>query len=285
MKKLIASTLGLTMVTLLSPLVWAQDDKAPVPAVKTQAVSLPHDTPHWDYQGARGPHFWGKLDPDFSLCEKGHNQSPIDIAKTSPATLPKLQADFSPAKLQIVHHEHIADEINNGHTIQVNYSEGDTLTIGDTTYELIQFHFHSPSEHTVKGMYYPMEMHFVHKSASGALAVVGVFIERGTHNAAFDPIWANLPKQQGVVSHYEHVQVNVDDLLPHSTKSYRYDGSLTTPPCSEGVKWIVMQSPIQLSAAQIWRFTSLITANNRPVQPLHHRVTVSDAVAEEVVAR
>lgn len=285
MRKLIASTIGLTMVTFLSPLVWAGDGNAPVPPVKTSAVTVPHDTPHWDYQGERGPRFWGKLDADFALCETGQSQSPIDIAKTSPATLPKLQADFSPAKLQIVHHEHIADEINNGHTIQVNYSEGDTLTIGDTTYELIQFHFHSPSEHTVKGKYYPMEMHFVHKSASGALAVVGVFIEKGAHNAAFDPIWANLPKQQGVVSHYEHVQVNVDDLLPHSTKSYRYDGSLTTPPCSEGVKWIVMQSPIQLSAAQIKKFTSLITVNNRPVQPLHHRVTVSDAVTEEVMAR
>jgi carbonic anhydrase len=282
-RKLIASTVGLTMVTLLSPLVWAEGGNTPVPPVKT-AVTLPHDATHWDYQGERGPRFWGKLDPDFSLCEKGHNQSPIDIAKTSPATLPKLQADFSPAKLQIVHHEHIADEINNGHTIQVNYSEGDTLAIGDTSYELIQFHFHAPSEHTVKGKHYPMEIHFVHKSPSGNLAVVGVFVEKGAHNAAFDPIWANLPKQQGVVSHYEHVQVNVDDLLPHSTKSYRYDGSLTTPPCSEGVKWVVMQSPIQLSAAQIKQFTSLIKANNRPVQPLHHRVTVTDAVAEEVVA-
>lgn len=284
MKKLIASTVGLTMVTLLSPLVWAQDATPPVPPVKTRAVAPPSDATHWAYKGEKGPRFWGKLDPDFSLCEEGRNQSPIDIAKTSPATLPELQSDFSPAKLKIVHHEHIADEINNGHTIQVNYSEGDTLTIGDVSYELIQFHFHSPSEHTVKGKHYPMEMHFVHKAASGALAVVGVFIEQGKHNAAFDPIWANLPTKKGVESHYEHVQVNVDDLLPHSTKSYRYDGSLTTPPCSEGVKWIVMKSPIQLSAEQIRKFTSLIKGNNRPVQPLNRRVTVTDAVAEEVVA-
>jgi carbonic anhydrase len=184
-----------------------------------------------------------------------------------------------------VHHEHVADEINNGHTIQVNYSEGDTMTIGDTNYELIQFHFHAPSEHTVLGKQYPMEMHFVHKSPSGALAVIGVFIEKGAHNAAFDPIFSNLPREKGVESHYEHVQVNVDDLLPHSHKSYRYDGSLTTPPCSEGVKWIVMQSPIQLSAAQIWWFTSRIEGNNRPVQPLHHRVTVIDEIAEEAMAR
>jgi carbonic anhydrase len=273
------------MVTLLSPLVWAQDDKAPVPAVKTQAVSLPHDAPHWDYQGEGGPRFWGKLDPDFSLCEKGQNQSPIDIAKTSPATMPKLRSNFSPAKLQIVHHEHVADEINNGHTIQINYTEGDTLTIGDTNYELIQFHFHSPSEHTIHGKHYPMEVHFVHKSPSGNLAVVGVFIEQGAHNKAFDPIWANLPKQKGVESHFEHVHVDVDNLLPHSHTSYRYDGSLTTPPCSEGVKWIVMKSPIQLSKEQIRTFTSIIKGNNRPVQPLHQRVTVTDAVGEEVVTR
>jgi carbonic anhydrase len=273
------------MVTLLSPLVWAQDSSAPDPQVKTSAVVPPADTAHWTYEGEKGPRFWGKLDPDFSLCEAGQKQSPIDIAKTAPATLPKLRADFSPAKLQIVHHEHVADEINNGHTIQINYTEGDTLTIGDTNYELIQFHFHAPSEHTIHGKHYPMEVHFVHKSSSGNLAVVGVFIEQGAHNKAFDPIWANLPKQKGVQSHYEHVHVDVDNLLPHSHKSYRYDGSLTTPPCSEGVKWIVMKSPIQISKEQIRTFTSIVKGNNRPVQPLHHRVAVTDAVAEEVVAR
>ena len=270
----------LTIVTLLSPLVWAQDGKLPAPQIKTRVVAPPHDATHWTYEGEKGPQFWGKLDPEFSLCADGPNQSPIDIAKTSPASLPKLRANFSPAKLQIVHHEHMADEINNGHTIQVNYSEGDTLTIGDSSYELIQFHFHSPSEHTLQGKHYPMEVHFVHKSASGALAVVGVFIEKGAHNAAFDPIWLNLPAQKGVESHFEHVKVNVDDLLPHSHKSYRYDGSLTTPPCSEGVKWIVMKSPIHLSAEQIGKFTALVEGNNRPVQPLRNRVIVTDAVTE-----
>ena len=273
------------MVTLSSALVGAQDGKLPAPQINTRLVAPPSDATHWTYEGEKGPQFWGKLDPDFSLCADGHSQSPIDIAKTAPVSLPKLRAKFSPANLRIVHHEHLADEINNGHTIQVNYSEGDTMTIGDTNYELIQFHFHAPSEHTVQGKHYPMEMHFVHKSPSGALAVIGVFIEKGAHNAAFDPIFSNLPKEKGVESHYEHVQVNVDDLLPHSHKSYRYDGSLTTPPCSEGVKWIVMQSPIQLSAAQIWWFTSRIEGNNRPVQPLHQRVTVVDEIAEEVMAR
>lgn len=285
MKKLIGSMVVLTMATILSSLAWAQDGKPPAPQVKTRSVAPPHDAPHWSYEGKDGPRFWGKLDPDFSLCKDGHKQSPIDIGKTTQASLQKLGTDFSPAKLQIAHHEHIADEINNGHTIQVNYSEGDTLTIGEDSFELIQFHFHSPSEHTVKGKHYPMEMHFVHKSASGALAVVGVFIEKGAHNVAFDPIWSNLPTEKGVESHFEHVQVNVDDLLPHNTESYRYDGSLTTPPCSEGVRWIVMKSPIQLSGEQIGKFTALVKGNNRPVQPLHHRVTVTDAVTEEVMAR
>ena len=286
MRKLIASTIGLMMVTFFSSLVWAQDGTTvPAQHVTTRPVAPPADTPHWTYDGDKGPRFWGKLDPDFSLCDTGQNQSPIDIAKTSSATLPKLRSNFSPAKLQIVHHEHVADEINNGHTIQINYSEGDTLTIGDTHYELIQFHFHSPSEHTVQGKQYPMEMHFVHKSPAGTLAVVGVFIEQGAHNPAFDPIWEHLPKQKGVESHFEHVHVDVDNFLPHSHTSYRYDGSLTTPPCSEGVKWIVMKSPIQLSKKQIQAFNAIIKANNRPVQPLHHRVTVTDAIAEDVVAR
>ena len=137
MRKLIACTVGLTMVAFLSASVWAQDNTPPVPQVKTRAVSLPADTPHWTYEGEKGPPFWGKLDPVFLVCDKGHNQSPIDIRTTVPTSLPKLRADSGPAKLQIVHHEHIADEINNGHTIQVNLSDGDTLTIGDTSYELI----------------------------------------------------------------------------------------------------------------------------------------------------
>jgi len=284
-KKPIIGMVVLTMATLSSALVGAQDGKLPGPQIKTRSVAPPSDATHWTYEGEKGPQSWGKLDPDFSLCADGHSQSPVDIGKTSPALLPKLRAKFSPANLRIVHHEHLADEINNGHTIQVNYSEGDTMTVGDTNYELIQFHFHAPSEHTVQGKHYPMEMHFVHKSPSGALAVIGVFIEKGAHNAAFDPIFSNLPREKGVESHFEHVKVNVDDLLPHSHKSYRYDGSLTTPPCSEGVKWIVMKSPIQLSAAQIWWFTSRIEGNNRPVQPLNHRVTVTDDIAEEVMAR
>ena len=145
--------------------------------------------PVWHYEGAGNPATWGTLSPKFAACGEGQSQSPIDIAATVPAneTL-LLKMLFQPATLRIAHHEHVADGINNGHTVQINYEGGDTLTIANDSYALVQYHFHDPSEHTVKGKHFPMEMHMVHKSAGGKLAVVAVFIEEGAHNAAFDPI-------------------------------------------------------------------------------------------------
>lgn len=254
--------------------------KPAAPQVKTNTVAPPAGSPHWTYEGETGPASWGKLSADFSACSSGRSQSPIDIGKTSPASLPELRAAFRPAELRIVHHEHLADAINNGHTIQVNYSQGDTLTVGNASYDLAQYHFHGPSEHTVGGKHSPMEMHLVHKSGAGGLAVVAVLIEEGAHNAAFDPVWSNLPKQKGVETHFEHVKVNVDDLLPRARTTYRYDGSLTTPPCSEGVKWLVMTTPVHLSPEQIGAFTALIKGNNRPIQPSNGRAIATDRVKE-----
>jgi len=250
------------------------------PAVKTRTVTPPAEAPHWAYEGEAGPGSWGKLSADFAACSAGRNQSPIDIGATTSAALPDLRTAFRAAELKIAHHEHFGDAINNGHTIQVNYPQGDTLIVGDESFELAQYHFHGPSEHTVAGEHSPMEMHLVHKSSAGKLAVIGVLIEQGAHNAAFEPIWSNLPKTKGVESHFEHVKVNVDDLLPQARTTYRYDGSLTTPPCSEGVKWFVMTTPVELSAAQIAAFTAIIEANNRPVQPLNGRVVITDRVEQ-----
>jgi carbonic anhydrase len=247
---------------------------------KTREVAPHHEDPHWSYEGEAGPANWGTLSAKWSPCGEGKSQSPIDIDQTMQAELPEMRANFKPAQLKIIHHTHIADAINNGHTVQVNYTEGDMLSIGEEQFQLLQYHFHSPSEHTVGGKHYPMEMHMVHKSAEGKLAVVGVFIEEGQQNAAFDPIWSNLPKSKGTENHFENVTVDVSNLLPASTTTYRYDGSLTTPPCSEGVKWIIMTTPIQLSAQQIGAFQDLIKGNNRPVQPLHGRSVVTDRVAE-----
>lgn len=258
-----------------------QNIKAGIARVNLRAATPHPDVPRWSYEGAEGPASWGALSPNFLTCAEGHRQSPIDIVTTTSASLPTLRGNFRPAELRIVHHEHHADAINNGHTIQVNYTEGDSLTVGDTSYVLLQYHFHAPSEHMVQGRHFPMEMHLVHKSTSGALAVVGVLIEQGSHNIAFDPIWSNLPAKKSVESHFEGVQVDVDALLPKNSTSYRYEGSLTTPPCSEDVKWIVMATPIQLSAEQIGMFTKLINGNNRPVQPLNNRMAVTELLTEK----
>jgi len=245
----------------------------PSPAAVTTA------DPIWHYEGDEGPERWGTIDTKFASCQSGRAQSPIDIV--APARRDTVEANvvkFAPTSLGIVHHEHVADAMNNGHTIQVNYSDGDTLTVGGRDYQLVQYHFHAPSEHTVNGMQFPMEMHLVHMSGEGQLAVIGVFITEGAHNAAFDPIWTNLPASKGVEHHLEHVKVDVDALLPRARTTYRYDGSLTTPPCSEGVQWFVMTVPIALSEAQIGAFTALFHGNNRPVQPLNARPVLTDTL-------
>ena len=203
-------------------------------------------------RGGRRSRELGTLSPAFAACGEGRHQSPIDITKATPAATAELRTTFPPAELHIAHHGHIADGINNGHTIQIDYPDAETLTLGGAAYQLTQYHFHSPSEHTVDGKRFPMEMHLVHKSAGDRLAVVGAFIAEGAHNNAFDPVWANLPAHKGDKTHYPAVTVDVDALLPAARTSYRYDGSLTTPPCSEGVSWIVMTTPIG-SRASSWR--------------------------------
>jgi carbonic anhydrase len=263
------------------PVEQSQGAAPATPRVTTRASVAPAaGDPVWHYEGAEGPANWGTLSPKFAACGEGTSQSPIDIAETVAGTEAlAVTTNLMPGALKIAHHEHVADGINNGHTIQINYDGGDELTIGRDTYALVQYHFHHQSEHTVKGRHYPMEMHLVHKSESGTLAVIGVFIEEGAHNAAFDPIWNNLPSQKGIETHYPHVNVNVDELLPTNRASFRYDGSLTTPPCSEGVRWIVMRTPIRLSADQIKAFTAIIHDNNRPTQPLNGRPVLTEAVS------
>ena len=253
------------------------ESHAPAAAAATSHTHSGEEEPEWHYEGAEGPAHWGTLSPEFAACGQGRRQSPIDITRATPVAA--VRTAFPPAELRIAHHEHVADGINNGHTIQINYPDAATLMVGGVAYQLTQYHFHSPSEHTVGGKRFPMEMHLVHKSADGTLAVVGVLIAEGAHNSAFDPVWAHLPQQVGVETHYPAMNVDVDALLPAIRTSYRYDGSLTTPPCSEGVSWIVMTTPIELSREQVAAFTHLITGNSRPVQELNGRPILSDAVA------
>jgi len=239
-----------------------------------------HEPGHWGYETHDGPAVWAELSPDYALCAEGQEQSPIDLSEAKFAEPPKLAKDYKAASLKIIRQEHVVDVIDNGHTIQVNYDAGSTLQVGEQIYTLQQFHFHAPSEHTIGGRHLPMEVHLVHQSSAGELAVVGLLVAEGAYNAAFEPIWRNLPDEPGEEVHLEHVQVDVDDLLPANRETYRYRGSLTTPPCSEGVSWLVAAETIELSAEQISQFTSIISANNRPVQRLGARTIRSELAVD-----
>ncbi len=220
--------------------------------------------------GARretGPAHWGKLAPEYALCATGTRQSPIDIAKPEQQDLPDIQFDYRPGAVTVV---------NNGHTVQVNCQEGNSITLDGTVYKLAQFHFHAPSEHTVDGEHAAAEMHLVHQSETGGLAVVGVMIVAGGENAAFDPVWDVLPATSGLAA---RGNIDVTRLLPADRRTIRYDGSLTTPPGTEGVRWNLLVEPVALSKAQIAKFTALYHGNNRPVQPLNGRAVLQDTVA------
>lgn len=224
-----------------------------------------HDDKHWGYEGHSGPERWADISKEFKLCDSGKEQSPINISGAKTSNLPAIQFDYKPGNLEI---------LNNGHTIQVNRAEGSGITIDGGEYELLQFHFHTPSEDTVDGKAFPMEMHLVHKNAKGELAVVGVFFKAGDKNAVLDKAWEHMPHKAGNKELIASVNINAVDLLPADRSYYSFKGSLTTPPCSEGVKWMVMKSPIEASGRQIKHFTQVIGNNARPVQPVHAR-TVS----------
>jgi carbonic anhydrase len=219
--------------------------------------------PHWQYQGHHGgPSHWAELDPAFERCAKGQQQSPIDIRNAVKTELPALEFDYHVVAPTIV---------NNGHTVQINLPAGQTLKIGEQSYELLQFHFHTPSEETVAGKHMAMVAHFVHRNAAGQLGVVGVLIQPGAANPAFEPVFAHLPRPGEKIS-VDDLTLDLAALLPADKHYYSFEGSLTTPPCSEGVNWMVLKTPIKLGAAQIKAFRRLFNANARPVQPVNGRV-------------
>ncbi len=217
---------------------------------------------HWGYLGERGPEHWAKLNHAFENCALGRNQSPIDIDDTIEAELPDLSFFYKTAARDIV---------NNGHSIQHNFPKGAGIVVDDHAFELKQVHFHSPSENTIGGRHFPMEAHFVHMDDQGALAVVAVMFEEGSSNPYLDKAWRFLPSRPGQAYGIAE-PVSPSRLLPDDKGYYRFNGSLTTPPCSEGVFWFVMKQPVQASAAQIGAFKHIMHhPNNRPVQPLNAR--------------
>jgi carbonic anhydrase len=218
--------------------------------------------PHWSYDGESGPTHWAEIDPAWAVCATGHRQSPIEIAQGVAPHIDGLSFDYQPSPLDLV---------NNGHTVQVNYEAGSHLIVRGVSYDLLQFHFHAHSEHRLAGHFAPLEAHLVHRNASGALAVIGVLIEEGAANAALQSVFDNLPKQSGGMLHLDTSLFDATELLPEAFESFHYDGSLTTPPCSEGVNWHVLAAPIQASAAQIAQFTALYANDARPLQALEDR--------------
>ena len=193
---------------------------------------------HWSYGGTSGPDKWGDVDAANKVCSVGSQQSPIDIIGSIKAQLPPLRIEWDKTADTIV---------NNGHTIQLNAGQGDTLSFGSGPYRLLQFHFHHPSEHSIGGKHFPMEAHFVHAHASGALAVVAVLMVAGKPNPVFSKIITTMPTHEGETVKADPT-INPNRLLPARLAYYRYPGSLTTPPCSETVEWLLLTNPIQSMA-------------------------------------
>ncbi len=215
----------------------------------------------WGYATHNGPARWETLAPAFSLCALGKEQSPIDLTNGRRADLPPLVFDYRQTHLNIA---------NTGHTIQVNADRGSSIDLDGRRYALQQFHFHRGSEHTFDGVQLPLEMHLVHRSDAGALAVVAVLFTAGEVNVALSPLWAHLPPVPAV-AHTVSGKLNLESLLPAGRTTWRYRGSLTTPPCTEGVAWVVMHETLSLSATQIDAFSAIYPHNCRPVQPIGER--------------
>lgn len=224
-----------------------------------------HPEHAWDYGEALGPSHWGDLKPEFATCKTGHQQSPIDIRNPQKAQLPPIHFDYKPSPLHI---------IDNGHTIMVNYAPGSSISIGEKKYVLKQFHFHRPSEEQINGKPFAMVMHLVHANQEGKLAVVAVLLQQGGDNSLVGELWKHLPGEKDKEERLDNVQIDVSRILPADRGYYTFPGSLTTPPCSEDVTWLVLKNPITVSAEEIERFSHLYPDNARPTQPLYDRTVL-----------
>jgi carbonic anhydrase len=222
----------------------------------------PKAAPEFGYSGVDGPQAWGDLSAAYAACKQGHAQSPIDIREPIKEALPRIEFHCVDTPLRIV---------NNGHSIQVNYAPGSWITVGDKKYELRQFHFHHPSEEHINGRSFDMVAHLVHADAKGKLAVVAVLLQSGNFNEAIHRIWKNLPKTLGKELEITGVTINAGALLPQTLGYYTFEGSLTTPPCTEGVTWFVLKTPTEVSSDEVTTFAKLYPCNARPIQPTGRR--------------
>ena len=222
----------------------------------------PKNGTHWSYDGEFGPANWANINSSWAKCSAGKRQSPIDLRDGMKVELEQISFDYHPSSF---------NEIDNGHTIQVNVGGGNFLTVGSTTYELQQFHFHRPSEERINGKGTEMVVHLVHKSYDGKLAVLAVLLERGKGNPMIQTVWNNLPlEKQTTVA--PSIVLDVNEILPEKREYFTYMGSLTTPPCTEDVLWLVMKQPMTASPQQMALFSRLYPLNSRPVQANNGRM-------------
>lgn len=232
--------------------------------VTAAKASAGHEEQHWSYEGETGPANWSHLKPEFNVCAIGKRQSPINIeeSKTLAGPAEPIQFHYTPSNGTV---------INNGHTIQVDVQGDNTITVRGSTYRLAQFHFHTPSEEQINFKRYPMVAHLVHKSDEGQLAVVAVLLEQGNANELMNKVWTYMPLDANDRVQMPNELLNLGEILPIDQRYYQFMGSLTTPPCTEGVLWMVMKQPMQISKAQYRLFTQLYPNNARPVQATNGR--------------
>jgi carbonic anhydrase len=226
----------------------------------------PWKTP-WSYAGPRGPEHWSELDPAYATCNTGHEQSPIDIRETRKADLPVLHFEYAAEPLNYV--------INNGAAIRVNYHDapgtGSYLVVGDKRYQLTQFHFHRPSEELVRGRQYDMVLHLMHQASDGEIAGVAVLLKAGHANPTIEELWRHMPRSEGQEA-VSGVSLNPATMLPQEPGYFLYSGSQTAPPCTEGVTWVVLKTPVEISATQVAAYAAIYPHDVRPPQPLNGRI-------------
>jgi len=220
---------------------------------------------HWDYTGDYGPHAWGRMKPEFSACANGKTQSPVHIqpGDALPADLEPVGFEYGPLIGRIQH---------NGHTVQVDVQGNNMLVLRGKVYRLVQFHFHHPAEEMINYRGFPMVAHLVHKDSEGRLAVVALLMETGADNPVLSQVWARMPMKEGEQFSLDASRTSLMETLPKDRGYYTFQGSLTTPPCSEGVTWVVLKQPVQISPAQLQTFRTLFPLNARPVQPVLGRL-------------
>lgn len=233
---------------------------------ETWSESVGHGNTEWNYEdGLYGPEYWGELDVHYGACSDGKSQSPINIP--SKEAVNSKMANLVPKYFTT----QTFNIINNGHTVLVDYEDNGSLLIGERVYHALQFHFHAKSEHTIDGKHSELEIHIVHKPrGGGGNAVIAILVNEGMHNSAFDMLWNNLPKKAGGEK-VRALPFNLKNVLPSNLSYYSYLGSLTTPPCTESVRWYVLKDSIEMSKEQIKAFTDLYGNNYRPTQLLNNR--------------